>query len=337
MKVAYPLLTLLSSIIISSATQVAAQSYRFSDAHLHFVNFHQQNQPIEHLLQAMDEANVEHAMISGLPVIKKWDDIEPKQPKYTFSDDANVYWYSLTDQIVARAVMALPDSQRARLHPFICGFNPTDKNAIRHVQRMLQWYPGLWAGIGEVITRHDDLTALTYGETARANHPALMKIYRLAAEHDLPVSLHSNITSKSAKEPLYLGELEDALAQNPNTRFIWAHAGTSKTLNLRNKPEFLEKEIHRLLSSYPNLWIDLSWTVMDEHINEQEEISPKWLTLINRFPDRFMLGSDITGSAKNLGKKMQSFEPLLQQLSSDVAKRLASDNFLSILPKGRHR
>ena len=38
---------------------------------------------------------------------------------------------------------------------------------------MIQWYPDFWEGIGEIFTRHDDLTGLTYGETARANNIAL--------------------------------------------------------------------------------------------------------------------------------------------------------------------
>ncbi|MFO7905657.1 MAG: hypothetical protein R6U98_23570 [Pirellulaceae bacterium] len=57
-------------------------------------------------------------------------------------------------------------------------------------------YPDLWQGIGEVFTRHGDITALTEGDIPRANNEALARVYRLAAEYDLPVVLHSNITSK---------------------------------------------------------------------------------------------------------------------------------------------
>jgi hypothetical protein len=56
---------------------------------------------------------------------------------------------------------------------------------------MLELSPDFWKGIGEVMARHDDLTALTYGETARADHVALDAVYELAAERDLPVSVHS--------------------------------------------------------------------------------------------------------------------------------------------------
>ncbi|MVF12139.1 amidohydrolase family protein [Ketobacter sp. MCCC 1A13808] len=333
MTIFHRLALLLVTTSFMSVSSVYAEKYKYNDAHLHYVNFSQQSQGIEPLIEAMDSASIEHSVISGLPVIKKWADDQPGKPDTAFSDDANVYWYSLTDEIIARAVLSLPESQQRRLHPFICGFNPTDKNAAEHVARMLEWYPGFWQGIGEVITRHDDLTALTYGETARANHPALMRVYKLAAKHDLPVLLHSNITSMSADDPVYLSELEDALKQNPNTRFIWAHAGTSKTINLRNKPEFLAKELERLLSAYANLWIDLSWTVMDDHIQPRGKVSPRWLSLIENHADRFMLGSDVTGSFKRVNEKMQDFIPLLEQLQPEDARRVAKENFLTILPK----
>ncbi len=327
--------------IIFSCANVQAEQHRkpartYSDAHLHYVNFFQESDGITALLKAMDKANVEHAMITGLPIIKKWADTEPQKPKYVFADDANVYWYSLSDEIVARAVSSLPTSQRKRLHPFICGFNPTDKNAVQHVRRMLEWYPDLWEGIGEIVTRHDDLTALIYGEPARANHPALQPIYKLAAKHDLPVMIHSNITSARNKEPLYLTELEEALQKNPKTRFIWAHAGTSNSINLRNDLPFLDEEIERLLKAYPNLWIDLSWSVLEEHLlTSKEKIKTRWLKILQRHPDRFMLGSDLVGNFDRIGELLAEFDDVLDALSEADARKLARDNFLRVLPQRR--
>ena len=75
---------------------------------------------------------------------------------------------SATDVLVAAAVKQLPAEQRQRFHPFLSGFNPNDKNADAHIRRMLELDPGLWQGIGEVFTRHDDLTSLTEGDTPRA-------------------------------------------------------------------------------------------------------------------------------------------------------------------------
>ena len=314
---------------------VQARDYSYSDAHLHYVDFFQETAGMEKLLQAMQQARIEHVMISGIPVAKKWHEDEPKRPRYYAGDDADAYWYSATDVIVAAAVNRLTPAQRAHFHPFLAGFNPNDKNSAAHIQRMLDLNPGLWQGIGEVFTRHDDLTALTAGDTPRANNEAMTRIYHLAAENDLPVMLHSNITSKRERNPLYLAEVEQPLRNHPHTRFIWAHAGTSKEIHRHQKQmDFLLPTLNRLLEAYPNLYIDLSWSMLTPYLlDDAGEPRPEWVKLVERFPDRFMLGSDVVGRFNKLGKEMRRFDPFLDALPEDVAHKVARDNFLAILPK----
>ena len=238
------------------------------------------------LFKAMDEAGVEQSMIAGIPVAKKWHEDEPKRPRYYAGDDADAYWYSATDVYVAAAVQQLPPQQRRRLHPFLSGFNPVDKNAVSHIERMLELYPGLWQGIGEVFTRHDDLTALTSGDTPRANNEAMTRIYHLAAERDLPVLIHSNITSKRERNPLYLAEIEEPLRNHPHTRFIWAHAGTSAEIHRhQTQMNFLLPVLTRLLEDYPNLYIDLSWSMREPYLLDgQGKPHEAWVKLVERFP-----------------------------------------------------
>ncbi len=314
---------------------VQARDYSYSDAHLHYVDFFQETAGMEKLLQAMQQARIEHVMISGIPVAKKWHEDEPKRPRYYAGDDADAYWYSATDVIVAAAVNRLTPAQRAHFHPFLAGFNPNDKNSAAHIQRMLDLNPGLWQGIGEVFTRHDDLTALTAGDTPRANNEAMTAIYHLAAENDLPVMVHSNITSKRERNPLYLAEIEEPLRNHPHTRFIWAHAGTSKEIHRHQvQMDFLLPTVSRLLEAYPNLYIDLSWSVLTPYLlDDAGKPRPEWVALVERFPERFMLGSDVVGRFSKLGKKIHSFGPFLDALPEAIAHKVARDNFLAILPQ----
>lgn len=325
---------LLGCALLCSAMSGAAEERRYTDAHLHYVDFFQHTQGIEALIEAMDEARVSNAVIMGLPVKKMWAATEPRRPKFVFSDDTRVYGYALTDEIVARAVRSLPDDQQRRLHPFISGIHPTDLLTVDHIQRMLDWYPQFWQGIGEIITRHDILTAMTLGEPARANHDALREVYRLAARNDLPVLLHSNITSIRDREPRYLPELEEVLSRHPETRFIWAHAGTSDSINQRMDLTFLDDEISRLLSQYENLWIDLSWSVFEEYVvtDDGENVHKRWLRIIERYPDRFLIGSDLVGSFGSLDKKMSEFDVLLDELSDESARKIARENLFAVLP-----
>ncbi len=326
---------LLCAGLLAGAAQ--ARDYRYSDAHLHYVDFFQETEGMPALLEAMDKAGIEQSMISGIPVAKKWHEDEPKRPRYYAGDDADAYWYSATDSYVAAAVEKLPPEQRKRFHPFLSGINPVDKNAVAHIERMLELHPGLWQGIGEVFTRHDDLTALTSGDTPRANNEAMTRIYHLAAERDLPVLLHSNITSKRERNPLYLAEIEEPLRNHPHTRFIWAHAGSSMEIHRhQEKMDFLLPTLTRLLEDYPNLYVDLSWSVLQPYLLDDKGTPRKaWLALVERFPERFMLGSDVVGRFASLGEQFQGFVPFLDALPEDIAHKVARDNFLAVLPKPR--
>ncbi|AIR90360.1 amidohydrolase family protein [Pseudomonas cremoricolorata] len=314
-----------------------AREYRYSDAHLHYVDFFQESEGMPALLEAMDAAGIYQSMISGIPVAKKWHEDEPKRPRYYAGDDAAAYWYSATDVLVAAALQKLSPEQRQRFHPFLSGFNPVDKNAASHIERTLELNPGLWQGIGEVFTRHDDLTALTSGDTPRANNEAMNRVYRLAAEHDLPVLVHSNITSKRERNPLYLAEIEEPLRDHPHTRFIWAHAGSSLEIHRhQTKMDFLLPTLTRMLERYPNLYVDLSWSVLEPYLLDKQG-SPRqaWVDLVKRFPERFMLGSDVVGRFGSMGEQLKSFTPFLDALPEDVARKVARDNFLAVLPKAR--
>lgn len=327
----------LAAVLVSGLLCHAAQArdYRYSDAHLHYVDFFQESEGMPALLAAMDNAGIDQSMISGVSVAKKWHEDEPKRPRYYAGDDADAYWYSATDVYVAAALEKLPAEQRKRFHPFLTGFNPVDKNAASHIERMLELYPGMWQGIGEVFTRHDDLTALTSGDTPRANNEAMTRIYHLAAEHDLPVLLHSNITSKRERNPLYLAEIEEPLRNHPHTRFIWAHAGSSMEIHRhQTQMDFLLPVLSRLLADYPNLYVDLSWSVLRPYLLDEHGVPRKaWVELVERFPERFMLGSDVVGRFDSIGEQMHGFKPFLDALPQEVARKVARDNFLAVLPK----
>jgi len=329
----------------------------YTDSHVHTVDFMQEGESLNKLLKSMDQNNIDHSMIAGIGVMKKWAENEPQRPQYYLSDNSPVYWYSATDYQLMKQYTDLSPEQQSRLHPFIAGFNPTDIQSVDQVARLLKLYPQHWQGIGEIFTRHDDLSALTEGEIARANHPALLKIYKLAAKNDLPVMIHSNLTSKREDDWLYLPELEDALELSPKTRFIWAHAGTSGTLHRWQTHEKLHILIARLLEKHDNLWIDLSWSVLKPYIfqqanelqknsdatnvnsnstsakkGDQPQVSQEWITLIEKFPHKFMIGSDVVGKYSSQGKLMHEFNPLLDKLKPATAHLVAKENFINILP-----
>ena len=152
-------------------------------------------------------------------------------------DDSPVYYYSRTDDLLYRALNTSP--HKDRFFPFITGFNPTDMFAAEQIEQMIDDNPGFWKGIGEVLTRHDSLSALTLGEQARANHPALMKFYKVAAKHHLPVycivilllnvkkSRCTNMSwwklSRRTPNALYMGSCRNKCDVAQASRFVFSH------------------------------------------------------------------------------------------------------------------
>lgn len=269
---------------------MSTPAYETFDAHLHVVDFLQESDGLRALLTRMDEARVERAVIFGMPVTKEWAEWEPQGPDYYLADNARLYPYSLTDALVAERYLALSAEERARFIPLLCGFNPVDKYALKHVQRLIKLYPGVFRGIGELLLRHDDLTNLLYGQPPRANHPALHGVYALAGERGLPVLVHQDITAIGREVPLYEGELIGALAEHPETTFVWAHLGFSRRVRLPDHAAY----VAGLLERFPNLYGDLSWLVFDTLVCPGGVPDDAWLALTERYSDRLCLGSDLS-------------------------------------------
>jgi predicted TIM-barrel fold metal-dependent hydrolase len=286
------------------------------------VDFIQESDGIHKLIEAMDAANVQKAVVFGLPVKKKWEAYEKQPPHYYLDDNSRCYYFHQTDEILAREFLSLPAAEQKRFAPLICGFNPTDRYGVRDVERMLKKYP-FWRGIGEVFSRHDDLTNLTNEETARVNHPALFEIFELCADKKLPFLVHHNSTSVSIHDAYeHLHELEEVLPGFPRTTFVWAHCGISRRVFHKNYHQMLIS----LFEKYPNLLVDISWVVYDDVICLNLEPKKHWMDLIEHYPERFSIGSDLCGHFEHLGKTMARYNRLLQALDPKARRLVALEN-----------
>jgi len=289
------------------------------DAHVHFTDFFQETQGIERLLVEMRKAGVARAVIAGSPLTKTWDEREPNAPRNFLDDDSRLYYYSYTDAMLASALEQLNRKDRAAFAPLLCGFNPVDRFAIRHIERAYGAHPHLWKGIGEILCRHDDLTRLTEGDPPRPDHPALSPVYAFAAEKNVPVLLHQNITSPgSDRANSYADELKRALHTHPDTRFVWAHCGCSKRVHVTGHAEMVDE----LLADYPNLFADISWVIFDDVMMHGSIPDPSWVSVIERNNGRFCLGSDLNGTFDTYTEKMRRYRLFLDHLSDKARSDL---------------
>jgi hypothetical protein len=311
--------------------------YDIVDSHLHFLDFTQDSDGFRALADAMDVCGVSEAVVFGMPMVKKWDFLMNERPLYYLSNDSRCYYYSGTDFILANELLSLPEELRRRFHPFCCGFDCTDKYAATQIERLLQMYPNFWCGIGELMSRHDSLTALTYGEGIRMDSPAFRMIYDLAADYGLPVLIHHNLAPQYGKDPIYEEELSRALDYNRNCRIIWAHVGVSREIDL----EDLLIIAGNLLHDNSNLYVDISWLFFENYVRgdllkgveDNGIFVDMWATLIEKYPDRFMIGSDVTGHWANYPKEISKYYLLLNRLTPETAENLCRKNVLSLIKR----
>ncbi len=115
---------------------------------------------------------------------------------------------------------------------------------------------------------------------------------------------------------------------HPKTQFIWCHAGISRRINVKNLTTILDKvlEEHK-----DHVHIDLSWVVLQAYVLKDLKA---WSALISKYPDNFMVGSDIVGGLRNYVSTIRAYDKLFTALKSEaLVKKVASDNFIGLMPK----
>ena len=212
-----------------------------------------------------------------------------------------------------RALVAAADAQPAALRvvPFIRPYRTeADRQtwfndpAIYALIEAELARPIAWRGIGEFHVFGRD-----------ADTPWLRSIVVLAVERGLWLHAHCDETA--------LGLL---LAHDPRVRIIWAHTGFTTP----------PATIARYLAQYPNLVGELSYRY---DITADGRLAPEWRALFERFPDRFVVGSDTWVNARwaQYGEIIDYYRGWLAQLPAPAAAMIAHGNGerLFALPPGR--
>ena len=109
--------------------------------------------------------------------------------------------------------------------------------------------------------------------------------------------------------------LEILYSHNPKARIIWAHTGFSTSA----------EKVAVYLERYPALWCELSYR---GGITDGDRLTPEWKRLFERYPERFLLGSDtwIDQRWDSYASIMAEYRGWLAQLPRGVAENIAFRN-----------
>jgi len=188
--------------------------------------------------------------------------------------------------------------------------DPTSESAASQLEVQLD--RGRPQVIGEVHVRQVGRRTIDRDPTGAA----FGKILDVAAKFGVPIVIHYELTDAAETA------LDRALAAHRKTTVVLAHGG-----------EGPPGRLHRLLMRNPNLLVDLSGMHFQRTpalASETGPVDPGWKALIEKMPDRFLIGVDVWAA--------RLFEPamldrlflwtrrILGELQPDVAERVAHRN-----------
>lgn len=154
---------------------------------------------------------------------------------------------------------------------------------------------GIYQGIGEFFLFDGQLDT-----------PVVRRMLELAVRHDLVLHARS--------DPLAITQL---FKMAPTVRILWAHGG------MLTPPQ----KINELLDRFPSLWLEISHRDVATHTGKLKD---KWLKVMLRHSDRFLLGSGTYTSSYwyQFRYYMTRYRGWLKTLPPTIAERIAFRNGL---------
>jgi hypothetical protein len=279
--------------------------------------------------------------IFGIPLQQMWSyRIDgDRAPSYYLNSDAPLYYYSFTDAFIAASVKSLPKEEQARFDAMITGFNPTDMYAADHIRRVLLTFPGVFSGIGEFSIHKEFVSSKIAGGVASLTDPALDRILDFAGEAGLVVLLHNDIDTPLAKEdskPAYFEEVKALFRRHRKTTIIWAHLGVGRIVRPIKAQGWL---IEQLLKdpAFDHVNFDISWSEVAKYAVATPESARSVADIINRYPDRFIFGTDEVAPAnqETYLRVYNQYEPLWKLLDPAASEKVRKANYERIFDAAR--
>jgi predicted TIM-barrel fold metal-dependent hydrolase len=326
----------------AAAQPSSSGKFEFNDSHFHLTNYIQQGTDIHEFLKIMG-TKAGRVALFGIPLQQDWSYQNSGEyaPTYYLQTDAPLYYYSFTDAYIAMAYRSLTNEEQRRFDPMITGFNPADMYAADHIRRVLQTFPGVFSGIGEFSIHKEFVSSKVAGETASLLNPALDRILDFAGTVGLVVLIHNDMDMPFAKEgsqPIYLNQMKALLKRHPNTTIIWAHTGMGRVVRpVKNHAA----QLSEILSDpqFSHVYFDISWNEVAKYMVATPESTRVAADLINRYPDRFLFGTDevAPSSQEQYLRVYYQYQPLWKLLDDKTREKVLKGNYERIFDEGRHK
>ena len=344
---------IISIVLVSSLSWVAAEpvataskadsswsSYELHDSHFHLTNYIQEGTDIRDLLGIMGD-KVGRVALFGIPLQQTWSHgiSGDAAPSYYLESDAPLYYYSFTDAVIAKTYLSLETNDRARFDPMITGFNPTDMYAAEHIRRVLKTFPGVFSGVGEFTIHKEFVSDKVAGGAASLTNPAVDRIFEFCGEVGLVCLIHNDIATpfqKVGTKLVYLEQIKALFKRHPKTSIIWAHLGVGRVVRpVEDHLALIEEILKDPELAHVNF--DISWDEVAKYAVSSAQALAASSSLINRYPDRFLFGSDTVApkDASMFLKTYRDYEALWAVLTPETRQKVRKGNYERVFDTAR--
>lgn len=284
-----------------------------TDLHFHSQPFGGPSIPYEEQMSYFDRAGVRFVLLYGIGQQLPHDSEctyyldcigTPAEPgiKNDFENAANYVEYPRDDIHVALS-MTFPDLTNPGA--IVAGINLLDKE-----------YPGLFRWMGEVNLHKEALRGNGHIPASVDDIARWKAFMGILEERRIPLALHSDLGND--EEPLKnLHLMKEVLRLYPRNRIVWMHMGLSR--------ELVNMDLHKhialmskYLDEYPNLFLDISWTVLAEAYFDTNEKRSLYVDFFNAYPTRILAGTDFVAAGNKTFEVYWNEASITGEILSDL-------------------
>ena len=321
------ILFLSSSLFAAEVTETKKDgAVAIIDTHAHLIRGYRRRDPLPtgaQALRAMDSHRVEMVILLPPP-------FPPNQP--------GIYGFREIEPVARAnpgrfAFAACGES----LNPMIQRIAPAKvtSDLIREFQQEAEVIVKAGAaGFGEIAAEHFSSGRGNHPyEYAPPDHPLLLALADIAAQHGMPLDLHMEAVPRDMPFPRRpsgnpetlrenISGLERLLAHNGNAHVVWAHAGWDLT-GERTVP-LMRSLLEKHSNLYMSVKLDESGSRWTSPFGPNDGLKPGWLMMLRDFPDRFVIGSDQFFDEGT--ERLTLARKFVDALPPEVARVVASEN-----------
>ena len=263
------------------------------DSHLHFRPFGGPAIPFRDVVSYLERTGVLFVNVSGIgqrvPVGSSctyYLDCPGTSVRPTLTNDfANAadYVKQAPDGVHMTLSMTFPDLSRP-------------ESILPGMQFLEKEYPGTFTWMGEVNLVKQALFNNGHQPVPPAKIPEWAAFMTVLRERNIPLAIHADLGND--REPTrYLPLIEEVLRLYPDNKIIWLHMGLSKELANMDAGQHI-RVMQTLLDRYPDLMVDISWRVADDHYFSKPGKRAAYVSFLNQNSERVLPGTDFLASAE---------------------------------------